>query len=185
MMIWRGKYSGPILGYSWTPPHAVCMYRLVHRTRTSVMRRRIFRGMCRGGAIPRRYIFSTMKFRTMSILYDRGGAVVMHLYRTACINGNFRQNRPHFSTGVYAHTPHKKRHLCTETPTKMVFFLAQTIYQRFFALFRPILEPTRPKLFSGTISYRTTWLVGPIGPFLLVEILLVGSVIQCTIISNP
>jgi hypothetical protein len=161
------------------------MYRLEHRTRTSVMRRRIFRGACRGGAAPRGNIFSTMKFRTMSILYDRSGAVVMHLYRTACINGNFRQNRPHFSTGVYAHTPHKKRHLCTEDPTKMVFFWAQTIYQRFFALFRPILEPTRPKLLSGTISYRTTWLVGPIGPFLLVEILLVGPYTQRTIVSNP
>jgi hypothetical protein len=56
MMIWRGKYSGPILGYSWTPPHVVCMYRLVHRTRTSVMRRRIFRGACRGGP-PRAVIF--------------------------------------------------------------------------------------------------------------------------------
>ena len=134
MMIWRGKYSGPILGYSWTPPHAVCMYRLVHRTRTSVMRRRIFRGACRGGAAPRGNIFSTMKFRTMSILYDRSGAVVMHLYRTACINGNFRQNRPHFSTGVYAHTPHKKRHLCTEDPTKMVFFLGPNYLSTIFCL---------------------------------------------------
>ena len=56
MMIWRGKYFGPNFGYSWTPPHAVCKYHLEHRTRTSVMRRRILRGTSKGGP-PRAVLF--------------------------------------------------------------------------------------------------------------------------------